>query len=345
MDIQGNMIRSTIQGFSTSYLLYTACELGIFDALYQERRHVSLLAEELAIDEDILFRFMRPLVALKYVKEEKNYFNLLPLGERLAGQAKDSLKDFLLFTGRQAMPYWSKLCEAIKMNKIPYQLVEKQPYFQAQIQQNEKFEVFHNMMSKTSEQLQLDTYFAAKKDWHCIKTIIDIGGGSGEIIVKFLEYYRNAQGVVIDLQHVQQKAEEKLALYGFDSRCTFQAGDFFHAVPRSGDLYILSRILHDWEDEAAITILRNIAESMSENSALTIIEKILPEVIEGNASHLYMTDLNIWTMCGGKERTQSQFEALFHQSDLKIKALYPLKEDDYLIEVVKKDFEYQEGII
>lgn len=50
-------------------------------------------------------------------------------------------------------------------------------------------------------------------------------------------------------------------------------------------------------------------------------------------------------MCGGKERTQSQFEALFHQSDLKIKALYPLKEDDYLIEVVKKDFEYQEGII
>lgn len=125
------------------------------------------------------------------------------------------------------MPYWSKLCEAIKMNKIPYQLVEKQPYFQAQIQQNEKFEVFHNMMSKTSEQLQLDTYFAAKKDWHCIKTIIDIGGGSGEIIVKFLEYYRNAQGVVIDLQHVQQKAEEKLALYGFDSRCTFQAGDFF----------------------------------------------------------------------------------------------------------------------
>lgn len=71
MDIQGNMIRSTIQGFSTSYLLYTACELGIFDALYQERRHVSLLAEELAIDEDILFRFMRPLVALKYVNEEK----------------------------------------------------------------------------------------------------------------------------------------------------------------------------------------------------------------------------------------------------------------------------------
>ncbi|MFJ8102943.1 methyltransferase [Lysinibacillus sp. NPDC096212] len=345
MDIQESMIRSTIQGFSTSYLLYTACELGIFDALFDERKHVTLLAQELALDEEMFFRFMRPLVALKYMEEENNYFKLLPLGEKLSGQASDSLKDFLLFTGRQAMPYWSKLYEAMKTKKIPYQLVEQQSYFQAQVQQNEKFEVFNKMMSKTSERLQLEAYFAEKKDWYCIKKIIDVGGGSGEIIAKFLEFYRNAQGIVIDLQHVQQKAEGKLELYGINSRCTFQAGDFFQEVPKLGDLYILSRILHDWEDEAAITILRNIAQSMGENSTLTIIEKLLPEVIEGNASHLYMTDLNIWTMCGGKERTQSQFEALFHQSGLTIKALYSLKEDDYLIEVVKKDFEYQEGIL
>jgi len=345
MDIQESMIRSTIQGFSTSYLLYTACELGIFDALFDERKHVTLLAQELALDEEMLFRFMRPLVTLKYVNEEKKYFNLLPLGERLAGQASESLKDFLLFTGRQAMPYWSKLCEAMKTEKIPYQLVEQQPYFHAQVQQREKFEVFNNMMSKTSERIQLDTYFAEKKNWYGVKKIIDVGGGSGEIIAKFLEFYRNAQGFVLDLQHVQQKAEEKLKLYGFNNRCSFKAGDFFKEVPRWGDLYILSRILHDWGDEEAITILSTVAQSMGGNSTLTIIEKLLPEVIEGNATHLYMTDLNIWTMCGGKERTQSQFEALFHQSGLTIKALYPLKEDDYLIEVVKKDFEYQEGIL
>ena len=80
MDIQESMIRSTIQGFSTSYLLYTACELGIFDALFDERKHVTLLAQELALDEEMLFRFMRPLVALKYMEEENNYFKLLPLG-------------------------------------------------------------------------------------------------------------------------------------------------------------------------------------------------------------------------------------------------------------------------
>ena len=241
------------------------------------------------------------------------------------------------------MPYWSKLCEAMKMKKIPYQLVEQQSYFQAQVQQNEKFEVFNNMMSKTSKRLQLEAYFTEKR-LVLHQKIIDVGGGSGEVIAKFLEFYRNAQGIVIDLQHVQQR-QKKVGALRHQQSMYISGRRLFQEVPKLGDLYILSRILHDWEDEAAITILRNIAQSMGENSTLTIIEKLLPEVIEGNASHLYMTDLNIWTMCGGKERTQAQFEALFHQSGLTIKALYSLKEDDYLIEVVKKDFEYQEGIL
>ncbi|RWS22564.1 SAM-dependent methyltransferase-like protein [Leptotrombidium deliense] len=104
--------------------------------------------------------------------------------------------------------------------------------------------------------------------------------------------------------------------------CKTIAGDFFVSVPSGGDCYILKSVLHDWNDNSAIKILRNVREKMNEKSKLLIIESLLPA---GNVSHpSKVLDLHLMAVCEGKERTLSDFKKLITQCDLKLNKVITL---------------------
>ena len=136
---------------------------------------------------------------------------------------------------------------------------------------------------------------------------------------------RSLQGTVFDLPSVIQGTKEHLAQ--ISERCTAIAGDFFTSVPGGASLYILSGVIHDWDDAQSIVILRNCRNAMLENSKILVVEMVVPESSEPSFSTLL--DLNMLVMSGGRERTESQFRSLFKSADLQvtrvISTLAPLK--------------------
>ncbi len=342
MDTQERMIMSMIQGFST-YLLYTACELKLFDYLYQEKMNLTALSKETAVEEEMLYRLLRPLVGLRLLQEEKGHFSLTPLGARLAKDAHNSLQGLVLFCGRECMGCWSKMYEAIKLRTLPCLLIEKKPFFEAQQEDDRKFATFNAMMRNSTRNLDLLPYFKEQTSITAVRTIVDIGGGAGDNIARFLGFYPNADGLILDLKHVKNEARNNLHMYNLSERCKFAEGNFFEKINAKADLFILSRILHDWEDSKASKILTNTCHAMSANSTLLVIEKVLPNTLDSDDSvQLYMSDLYIWSMCGGKERTEAEFNRLFSQNGLVLKRKYKLPADEYVLELTKK---YEEGMI
>ena len=111
------------------------------------------------------------------------------------------------------------------------------------------------------------------------KRIVDIGGGTGAIMTQFLKHFRSASGTIMDLEFVKEKALQKLKENSLLERCEFVSGDFFKPFSISGDIFVLSRVLHDWNDEDSIKILSHIRSNMTNDSILYIIELIIPESI------------------------------------------------------------------
>ncbi|QDR79911.1 methyltransferase [Sporomusa termitida] len=341
MEVQERMIIMMLQGFTTSYLICAACELELFDHLHQgEIYHgemtVAKLSSQLAVEEELLYRLLRPLLALQLIQEADGVFFLTALGKRLSKHSENSLKDLALFCGRESMPCWAKLYEAVKLRTLPYLLVEKQPFFAAQHGDREKFSIFNSMMRNSSKNLNLSAYFAQQPDKSQINAIVDIGGGAGDIMAKFLHFYHKATGIIVDLEHVRDEAQRNLTICSINQRCRFATGNFFEKLAVQADLFILSRILHDWDDEKAGEILKNTGQAMTEDSRLLVIEKLMPDSITRDCLPLYLNDLYIWSVCGGKERTEAEFIKLFRASGLVLNKKYRLTADEYVLEVKKE---------
>jgi hypothetical protein len=146
--------------------------------------------------------------------------------------------------------------------------------------------------------------------------VVDVGGGQGVLLQRVLEAHPHLYGVVFDRPGVTEAARTRLAEAGLSRRCEVVGGDFFAGVPAGGDAYVLSWILHDWDDEAAARILRNCRAAMSDDGRLLVLELVLSPPNEPHpptaADRLARTlDLEMLAVVGGRERTEAEFRALF----------------------------------
>lgn len=341
MNIQSQLLMNMTQGMFHLYLLYATQNAGIYNALQREPKTSAQLSRECNIEEKLLKRLLRPVIAIGCLEETDDKLALTELGEVLCDDAKDSLAGFLRFNVKIAAAYFGKMDAALAHGIMPFEELEQQGFFDAQMEEHAKFDDFNGMMRDSSKNLDLTAYLQTRTK--APDRICDIGGGAGDIISKFLEFYPEAKGIVRDLPVTEKACRENLASKGITGeRFAFQAADFFKEVPPEAELYLLSRILHDWEDEKCRTILGNISRAMGEQSQLLVIEKMIPREMDARHMHLYMNDLYMWAVCGGKERTEEEFDGLFAKAGLKIKDIYPITDEEYVIEVEKDSLEYGE---
>lgn len=139
------------------------------------------------------------------------------------------------------------------------------------------------------------------------ETVADIGGADGTLLVELLARYPDRRGIVFDLPNVVKDATSTLAAAGLRERATVVGGDFFESVP-SGDVYLLSAVVHDWDDAAVTRILRTVARSAPEGARLVLVELVVPEDDSPHAAKF--VDLTMMAMLGGRERTESQWRRL-----------------------------------
>ena len=158
----------------------------------------------------------------------------------------------------------------------------------------------------------------ATLDWRGDETVVDVGGGNGSLLLGLLDRYPGLRGVVFDLPETTRDEA------AFGDRLSFEAGDFFEHVP-PGDVYVLSTILHDWDDERAAAILHTIRAAATADARLVVLETIVPPGNDPNGAK--WLDLLMLALLGGRERDEAQWRALLAGSGFE-----PVRMEDGLIE-------------
>src|ERR1035438_6912482 len=117
---------------------------------------------------------------------------------------------------------------------------------------------------------------AASYDFSGFKTIVDVGGASGDLLTTILGHFHGPRGILFDLPHVVRDAPALIQARGLTDRVTIQAGSFFEGVPSGADAYVLSHIIHDWNEEQCLTILAHCRSAMHPTSRLLLVETVIP---------------------------------------------------------------------
>ena len=157
-------------------------------------------------------------------------------------------------------------------------------------------------------------------------------GNQGGLLAAILTANAQVHGVLFDLPHVAAMARQNLEAVGLSARCRVEAGDFFREVPALGDVYLLRTVIHDWDDERALTILRTCRSAMSEGSRLLLLEMIVPA---GNtASYAKLIDLLMLVYAGGRERTEAEYRDLLMSAGLLVSCVVPTASAVSIIEAM-----------
>jgi hypothetical protein len=162
-------------------------------------------------------------------------------------------------------------------------------------------------------------------DFSACGTLVDVGGGQGQLLATILRAYPTLHGVLFDQPSVVARAAPLLERMGVAERCTVVAGDFFAEVPAGGDTYLLSRVIHDWEDADARAILETCHRAMPPQTTLLLVERVLPDHIDPSvtAQEQTLADLTMLVMTGGHERTEGEYRALLEATGFALASLIP----------------------
>jgi hypothetical protein len=298
-----------ISGAQVARMISVATELGIADLLADGPRTCDDLAAATETHPASLYRLLRALASVEIFAEESDRrFGLTPLADLLRTGANGSLRGLALFQNDEW--YWQVYRE------LPYSVRTGLPatehlwghglfgYFATHPAAAELFD--RGMASRHAE---TNAALASAYDFSGIDTLVDVGGGNGALLATILAQHPNMRGILFDLPRVVEGATARLAAAGLMQRCQIVGGDFFDSVPAGGDAYVLSNVLHDWQDEQAAVILRRVHRAMAGRGRLLVVnEQVVPP---GNAPHPGKLGDITMLLIGGRERTASDWRHLF----------------------------------
>jgi hypothetical protein len=303
-------LRGLANGLRVSQALFVAAQLRVADHLSERPLDRFALAAATGTDASALGRLMRALCALGIFSEARSgHFSLCPVAEFLRSERPGSYRAGVLFhAGSVRWRCWSGLLETVRTGANASERLLGKQLFEFYAGNAEESKIHDEAMrasSATHAEILLDAIDFARAG-----VVVDIGGGTGELLAAILAANRDLRGVLFDLPNVVDHAGSVLT--GVAGRCTIDRGSFFERVPGNGDTYLLKHILHDWDDERAEVILRCCRRCMPTDSRLFIIERKLPDVATAeDDAESFLTDLEMLVMTsGGRERTEAEFRNL-----------------------------------
>ena len=314
-------LRRLVNGYQVTQAVHVAVKLGIGDLLADGPRTSDDLAAATGAHPDALYRLLRALAGVGVFREEaERRFGLTELGSGLRSDAPESLVGWAAFVGepyqRQA---WGALEHSVRTGENAFRYVHGTDSWTYRARHPELSAGFDRAMADLSRQVA--GAVLAAYDFGRFGTIIDVGGGNGAFLAAILAKHPATCGVLFDQPHVVAGAPPLLAAAGVADRCAVAEGSFFEAVPAGGDAYLLKAILHDWEDEQCVEILRVCRRAMAEGAALLIVER---EPGPPNAApDGKFSDLNKLVGPGGRERTHGEYAALFAAAGFRYVGIAP----------------------
>jgi 2-polyprenyl-3-methyl-5-hydroxy-6-metoxy-1,4-benzoquinol methylase len=304
-------LQAMVTGFRVSAVLSVAAELGLSDALVAGPRAVGDLAAAVQADEDSLNRLLRALVAVGVYAEQDGLFENTSLGEGLLSDRPDSLRPLARTLQDPALwAAWGHLGHSVRTGENAFQALHGEDVWTHRQGNPTQNAIFNDTMAALS--WSVAGAVAEAYDFSGLSSVVDVGGGQGALLEAVLARHEHLTGTVFDLPHVVAKEPRSSAL---QSRWAAEAGSFFQAVP-SADAYLVKSILHDWPDERCVQILRNCAAALNPDGVVLVVELVLDRT--GYEVDAALSDLNMLVLPGGRERTESEYAALFDAAGLRL---------------------------
>jgi hypothetical protein len=310
-------------GYWVSQSIYVAAKLAIPDAIGSSLKSCPEIAAAIGANEHALFRLLRALCSIGICAEKNGRFGLTSQGRLLQNDVPGSWRSMVLTLGEIHYRAWGELLYSVKTGQPAFDYVFGMGLFDYLSENREDGATFNAAMTDFSGLASYAVLLAY--DFSAFRSIVDVGGGHGKFMQGILELYPQPKGTVFDLPAVIEGTIMRLKYLG--TRCSSIGGNFFESVPIGADAYILSGVIHDWDDTSSIAILRNCRNSMGQNGRVLVVEMVVPETKEPSFSTLL--DLNMLVMSRGRERTASEFRKLFQAAGLEVvsivSSLSPLK--------------------
>jgi len=311
--------------------LYVAAKLGIADLLASGPRTNEDLAQDIGAHAPSLYRILRALAGAGLFEEvQPRHFALTTMGACLRTDAPDSQRAYAIMYGDPAMWQAMQLLHTVMTGQPASEHAWGMKAFQYLGAHPDLAAVFNAGMSDGMRQRSIAI---ASYDFSAMNTVVDVGGNQGRLLATVLQANPALRGVLFDLPQVVARAHEYLETAGVAERCGVVGGDFFQEVPVGGDIYILSTVIHDWEDEPAIQILQSCRRAMTANGRLLLVERVLPAPNE--LSLAVLSDL-VMLAIGGRERTEAGYRALLAAADFDLQTVVPSESPYCLLEATPR---------
>jgi hypothetical protein len=310
-----------MDGFLTTQLLYVAARLGLADLLAGGPRGAEELAAEAGADPARLRRVLRGLALEGVVAEQDGgRFALTPVGALLRSDVPGSLRAQAIMRGGIYYRAAAELLGAVTDGATPFVTAHGEPFFAFLAAHDQHGADFDAAMAGRAAH-EADDVVAAYA-FADLRRVVDVGSGHGVLVAALLRAAPEAEAVLFDRAPAIAQARHALQRDGLAERCSFVVGDFFASVPAGGDAYVLSRILHDWEDADALRILAACRAAMDDTARLLIVDAILPERARDQPAAI-RTDLHMLVLVGARERTVAEFRDLLGRAGFAVRRVVP----------------------
>lgn len=321
-----------ITGKFVSRAVYAAARLRLADQLADGPRTAAEVAALTGNHAPSLGRLLRALAGLGVlatVPGGEPRFALTPVGELLRDTPGSLRAMALWICDPRHDRAWDEIFHSLATGEPGFDQAYGMPVFDHFARDPDFAAIFNDAM--TSLSAATHPAVVAAYDFSGLHLLVDVGGGHGSLLAGILAANPRLSGIVYDLPQVIEGTRAALAAAGLEGRCRAEAGSFFERVPAGADGYILSFVLHDWDDERATAILRNVRQAMSPEGRVLVVEGLIPEGDEPALSKLSDLEMLVMTS-GGRERTAEEFGELFAAAGLRLTRVVPTAGAAFVLE-------------
>jgi O-methyltransferase domain/Dimerisation domain len=311
-----------IWGTHISRAVYVAAELGIADLLADGPLSSDELARRTGTHQPSLYRVLRLLAALGvFAQDDSATFSLTVVGDRLRTDAPAGLRSWATFLDAiDAVRGFEHILDTVRTGRSGFEVAHRTALFEWLDRHPEKSAEFDAAMSERTAAFAPSV--ATGHDFSDTRTVVDLGGGHGTLLLEILRRHPHLEGVLFELPAVANRARAEIEKADVADRCEVIAGNFFRRFPEGGDCYILANVLHDWNDSEATAILTNCRRAMGKHGSVLIVERRIPQT-DGDPIPALLSDINMLVITGGRERTDDEYAQLLEAAGLRLAGITP----------------------
>jgi len=310
-----------ISGSWVAQAIFVVAKLGIADLVRNEPKSPEALAEATGVHPRALHRVLRALASVGiFTADDNGRFRLTPLAEPLRSDWPDSIRPFAIMAGSEWIwRSWGEIMHSVRTEKPAFDQVYGAPLFEHYSKHPDEARIF--VEGLTSRSRPENAAVVSTYDFSQVETVVDVAGGQGSLLASILAANPNTRGVLFEMPHVIPMSRSTFEQAGVAKRCTFVEGNFFESAPAGGDIYILKKVIHDWHDEEAHTILRTVRSAIPSHGRLLLIELVIPAGNEPSFGKLL--DLLMLVYPGGRERTEAEHRNLLASAGFSLTRMIP----------------------